>query len=139
MEQLQHFFRERGVRLTEPRREIYRLLNEHEQPLTIAELLKMSRIAERTSVYRTLELFSKIGLVEAVQIKGKIRYELAEPFKPHHHHIVCTSCGALVPLDSGRLEKVIRHLADSSRYELTSHHVELQGRCQNCVKTTTPT
>lgn len=132
MEQLERFSREHSIRLTEPRREVYSILNEKEQPLTMGELLKLSRISERTSVYRTLELFEKYGIVEALHLKGKIRYELAEPFKPHHHHLVCTSCGELIPLDNSKLEKLIRHLGDEHHYTLTAHHVELQGLCRQC-------
>jgi Fur family ferric uptake transcriptional regulator len=67
-----------------------------------------------------------------MQIKGKQRYELAEPFKSHHHHLVCTSCGALVPIDQPKLERLVQHIANDHGYNLTSHHVELQGVCNAC-------
>lgn len=132
MEQFEQLIRERGIRLTEPRREVFSILNQHDQPLTIGELLKLSKIAERTSVYRTLELFQKHGIVEVVQVKYKQRYELTEPFKPHHHHLVCVRCGELIPLDQPKLERVISRIADSLHYQLTAHHVELQGICRAC-------
>lgn len=132
MNQLEQFFKEKSIRLTDPRREVYDILNSKEQPLTISEILKLSRISERTSIYRTLELFTSLGIIEALQLKGKIRYELAEPFKPHHHHLVCVACGELIPLDNTKLEKTIQHLADGHRYTLTAHHVELQGICHGC-------
>lgn len=134
MEQFEQFFKDRGIRLTEPRRELFAILNERDQPLTINELLKFSKIAERTSVYRTLELFQKHGIVEVVQVKYKQRFELAEPFKPHHHHLVCVRCGELLPLDQPKLEKIISRIAEGHHYQLTSHHVELQGLCKGCQK-----
>ncbi len=132
MEQFENYLREREVRLTEPRREIFKILDEHDQPLTIRELLHYSQIAERTSVYRTLSLFIELGLVEVMQIKGKQRYELAEPFKSHHHHLVCTQCGTLVPIDQPKLERLVQHIASAHKYQLTAHHVELQGICRTC-------
>ena len=132
MEQIEQFFKDRGLRLTEPRREVFTILNERDQPLTMSELLKLSRIAERTSVYRTLELFEIHGVIKMVQLKGKQRYELAEPFKPHHHHLVCTRCGELVSIDQQKLEKIISRIADAHHYQLTAHHVELQGLCRDC-------
>jgi Fur family ferric uptake transcriptional regulator len=134
MEQFESFFRDRGIRLTEPRREVFSILNEHEQPLTISELLKFSKIAERTSVYRTLDLFVRHGIVQMLQLKGKQRFELAEPFKAHHHHLVCTRCGELIQIDQQKLERIISRIADSHRYQLTSHHVELQGLCRDCQR-----
>lgn len=132
MDQLKQFLKDKNIRLTEPRRELFQLLNSAERPLTTSELLKLSCLAERTSVYRTLELFESIGIVEVLQIKGKLRYELKEPFKPHHHHLVCTCCGELLPLDNDKLERIIHALASSHGYRLTSHHVELQGLCKAC-------
>lgn len=132
MEQLEKHLKEQGVRLTEPRREIFKILNEHDQPLTIQEILRLSQFSERTSVYRTLNLFEELKLVEKMQLKGKQRYELNEPFKSHHHHLVCTKCGALVAIDQPKLERLVQHIAGSHRYKLTSHHVELQGICHDC-------
>lgn len=132
MEQFEDFIKNSGVRLTEPRRELFSILYKHEQPLTVGEIIKQSQIAERTSVYRSLELFTKLGLINKIHLKGRERYELLEPFKPHHHHLVCVLCGELLPLDNPKLEKIIRHLADSHNYEPVSHHVELQGICKEC-------
>lgn len=134
MEQFENYLKDRGIRLTEPRREIFKILDEHDQPLTISEVLRHSHIAERTSVYRTLNLFVEQSIAEILQIKGRQRYELAEPFKSHHHHLVCNQCGALVSIDQPKLERLVQHIASSHRYTLTSHHVELQGICRGCQK-----
>lgn len=132
MEQFENYLREHDIRLTEPRREVFKILNEHDQPLTTSEILRYSQISERTSVYRTLSLFARHGITEILHIKGRERHELAEPFKAHHHHLVCTECGALESLDSDKLEKIIHRLADGHDYKLSAHHVELQGLCPNC-------
>ncbi|NCU30956.1 transcriptional repressor [Candidatus Saccharibacteria bacterium] len=134
MEQFETYLREHGVRLTEPRREIFKILNEYDQPLTIKEILRYSQISERTSVYRALSLFVELEITEVLQIKGKQRYELAEPFKSHHHHLVCIRCGALVPINQPKLERLVQHIASDQHYQLTSHHVELQGICSTCQK-----
>ncbi len=133
MERLEAFFRDHGLRLTEPRRDVFSILNGRQQPLTLQEILRASKFAERTSVYRTLQLFTKLGIVEIVQVGFKQRYELAEPFREHHHHLVCIKCGELVDLErTPRLEKLINKLASAHDYELTAHHIELQGICKSC-------
>ena len=132
MEQFEQLIRERGIRLTEPRREVFSILNQHDQPLTIGELLKLSKIAERTSVYRTLNLFATLGIIETITSGWKSRYELAGPFKPHHHHLHCTACRQLIQLDIPILEETIKSFADSHEYMLTGHHIELTGLCKKC-------
>ena len=132
MEHLEKFFNENKLRLTEPRRDVFRILEARDQPLTLGEIIKSSQFAERTSVYRTLQLFTKLGIVDLVQVGWKQRYELADPFKPHHHHLVCVKCGELVDLDSSKLEKLVNKLAGAHNYTLTAHHVELQGICNKC-------
>ena len=132
MEQLEKIFRDKQLRLTEPRKDVFKVLDERDQPMTIGEIIKESHIAERTSVYRTLQLFTKLGIVDIIQVGWKQRYELAEPFKAHHHHLICVKCGALVKIDLPKLEKIINKIGDSYNYELVGHHVELQGICKDC-------
>lgn len=132
MEQLERIFRDKQLRLTEPRKDVFKVLDERDQPMTIGEIIKESHIAERTSVYRTLQLFTKLGIVDIIQVGWKQRYELAEPFKAHHHHLICIKCGALVKIDQPKLEKLIGKIGDSYGYELVGHHVELQGICKEC-------
>ncbi len=136
MERLEELFRANELRLTEPRRDIFRILETRDQPLTLGEIIKTSQFAERTSVYRTLQLFTKLGIVDMIQVGFKQRYELAEPFKAHHHHLICVKCGELIDLErTPRLEKLVSKLASAHNYELTAHHVELQGICNNCRAT----
>jgi Fur family ferric uptake transcriptional regulator len=132
MEQLEKIFRDKQLRLTEPRKDVFKVLDDRDQPMTIGEIIKESHIAERTIVYRTLQLFTKLGIVDIIQVGWKQRYELAEPFKAHHHHLICVKCGALVKIDLPKLEKIINKIGDSYNYELVGHHVELQGICKDC-------
>ncbi len=78
------------------------------------------------TVYRTLDLLSEIGAVRRLELGDGPRYELAED---HHHHLVCESCGDVrefeeCPLELGRLGDV--------GFEVSSHSVEIYGRCAVC-------
>ena len=135
MEQLETLFQQENLRLTEPRKDVFTILENSDTPLRIGEVVHQSQMAERTSVYRTLQLFVKLGIVDIVQVGFKQRYELAEPFKAHHHHLVCVQCGTLVDLHhTPKLEKLIERIAESHHFTLTAHHVELQGICTSCQK-----
>ena len=84
-----------------------------------------------STVYRTLELLKRLGLVIETDLGGgRVRYHPAD--KGHHHHLVCQECGAIIDLDEStlsRLEDVLLH-----RYNFLAQlrHVAIFGRCANC-------
>ena len=121
-----------GSRLTEPRRQVFEALQGADKPLFIGQIIKLCPKIDRVSVYRTLELFSEISIIKVLPVGFKTSYELAEPFKEHHHHIHCKVCHKIVPIQSDSLEDLIVKIADRHNFVLSDHHVELWGTCQNC-------
>jgi len=132
MEQLEQLFRSNHLRLTNPRRSVFRVLERAHAPLFIHDIIKSSGGGDRTSVYRTLEIFVRLGIIEIVPTGWKQRYELSDLFRPHHHHLDCMRCGELISIDTPKLETSIRSIARDHGYQLTSHHVELHGVCKKC-------
>ncbi len=89
--------------------------------------------ADRASVYRSVALFEQLGIVQRVQIGWKYQLELSDNYNPHHHHIHCIDCGKLSALpEETQLEEMIKKIARRAGYSLTSHQLELTGRCQEC-------
>ncbi|MGA0122072.1 MAG: transcriptional repressor, partial [Gaiellales bacterium] len=85
------------------------------------------------SVYRTLELLHERGLVTRVDTgDGVARYEPALPGGEHHHHIVCTRCGAVEPFEDDALEAAIHAIGARVDFEVTGHDVALRGLCRAC-------
>lgn len=82
------------------------------------------------TVYRTLKLLMKLGLVIQMDIRAgrKSRFKLAD--EPHHHHLICLKCGIAVCLDYCPLAEK-KELADC---EIVSHTFELYGYCKKCRK-----
>ncbi len=132
MEQLEKLLWVSGNRLTKARRQVFGVLEKAERPLSLQEILGRVGAIDRTSVYRTLELFAGLSIIEIVHVGWKKRYELASPFKPHHHHLQCIHCEQLIALDNSELEHTIDRLAAAYGYELTAHHIELSGVCPAC-------
>jgi len=87
---------------------------------------------DRATVYRTIELFEKLGIVNRIWHGFKHQIELSEIFTPHHHHAVCQNCGSTVDVTSPELESTLAHLAKEQHFLAISHSVELIGYCQNC-------
>jgi Fur family ferric uptake transcriptional regulator len=85
------------------------------------------------SVYRTLELLHDQGLVTRVDTgDGVARFEPALPGGEHHHHVVCTRCGAVEPFEDEALEAAIQTIGARVDFEVTGHDVALRGRCRAC-------
>lgn len=132
MEHLQTLLRKENIRVTSPRKAVFETLLKSHAPLSIREIADRTPTVERTSIYRCLDLFEKLGIIDIIHTGWKKRYELTGPFKPHHHHIQCTNCHQLTELDSSELEQLITRLSSELGYQTTSHHFEVQGLCRNC-------
>jgi len=84
-----------------------------------------------STVYRTLELLKRLGLIIETDLGGgRVRYHPVE--KGHHHHLVCENCGAIISIDEStlaRLKDVLLH-----RYNFSAHlsHLAIFGRCARC-------
>lgn len=132
MEQLETLLRTSGNRLTTPRQKVFVALQQAAHPVSLQQLSLQCREVDRTSIYRTLELYEQLHIIEIVHVGWKKRYELADPFKPHHHHLQCTSCHKLIAIDTPELEQLIDTIAEQHSYTITGHHFELQGLCPAC-------
>lgn len=91
------------------------------------------RRVARASIYRILELLSERGLVVRLELgDGQARYELVDPGGEHHHHLLCDSCGQLVPFHDGDLERSIDRLSRRLGFLTHDHDVVLRGDCSAC-------
>jgi Fur family transcriptional regulator, ferric uptake regulator len=130
----------KGLRLTAPRRAVIDVLVERGAPLTVADIhgrLRKARI-NLVSVYRTLRLLMDLGLVRlADEFRGTQRFELAEVYTGHHHHLVCQRCGQVEDIDGCWLEEKMletlnRRLRRTRRFRVTAHDLKLYGLCRGC-------
>lgn len=135
-----HLLARRGHRLTEPRRAVLEVLAERQAPLSVADI--HDRLGPRrvnlVSVYRTVHLLLKLAVIRATDSpRGGQRYELAEEFTGHHHHLICQGCGLIEDLEGCllrndalvRLNRRVRHLR---QFRVTEHELRLLGLCRNC-------
>ncbi len=86
-----------------------------------------------STVYRTLELLKRLGLVTETDLGGgRVRYHPAE--KGHHHHLVCRECGTVIDLDGLLLAPLKDALLREHRFIADLRHLAIVGRCVNCSK-----
>lgn len=132
---LESILRDAGQSVTKPRRAVFDTLSHADEPLKNGDIARRTPSVDRASVYRTLELFTKLGITSTT-IRGWTPFtELAEPFKPHHHHMICDQCGRVEEIASDTLEDVLTLVANRHEFTLKAHTVELSGICITCKDT----
>lgn len=93
-----------------------------------------------TSVYRTLELLDRMGLLHKIRIgDGQIRYELKQQDQDdHHHHLICTRCGKIIDYtdfvdeELELIKKTEASVALRHGFQIQDHKIEFYGICGSC-------
>ena len=84
------------------------------------------------TIYRTVGLFKKLGLVTQVQIGDRPHYELTDP-DGAHHHMVCNVCGQAFDLSPGYLEGFGDSLVREFSFKPDLSHFTVAGVCAGCA------
>ena len=121
---------EKGLRITEQRRVIARVLSESEDHPDVEALhARASAIDPGISiatVYRTVRLFEEAGVVEKHDFgDGRSRYE--EAGDDHHDHLIDTKSGEVIEFADEELETLQRRIAEKLGFRLVDHRMELYG------------
>lgn len=90
-----------------------------------------------TTVYRTLQALAEAHLVDVLNSpSGETLYRKCHS-QSHHHHLVCTVCGATVEILAEPVEKWAKEAAEQNGYLSTGHTAEVFGICPRCRLETT--
>jgi Fur family transcriptional regulator, ferric uptake regulator len=103
-----------------------------QEPLSMHQLVEQARGIDRASVYRTVELFESLGILQRLNTGWKYKLELSDKFSDHHHHLTCTQCGRTTSMNESELEQLITNLAATHHFKPSAHQIEIQGLCRNC-------
>ena len=122
--------KEKGVRLTDQRKLIAKVMSESESHPDVDELhKKVSKFDSKISiatVYRTVKLFEEAGIVAKHDFKGsKSRYEQAP--EEHHDHLIDVNSGEITEFVNEEIEKLQKQVAEKLGYRLVDHRLELYG------------
>ena len=120
----------KGVRLTDQRRLVAKIMSESVDHPDVDELHKrVSKLDSKISiatVYRTVKLFEESGIVEKHDFKGnKARYEKS-PTEPHDH-LIDINTGAIIEFVNKEIEDLQEQVAKKLGYKLVDHKLELYG------------
>lgn len=117
--------------ITKPRLAVFEALLGQE-PMSMHQLAEKVREADRASVYRAVDLFERLGIVQRLNTGWKYKLELSDKFADHHHHLTCVNCGRTIAMNEAELEETISRLAARHRFRPTAHQIEIQGLCEHC-------
>lgn len=127
---LEALCQERGLRITEQRRVIARVISDSEDHPDVEELYtRASAVDPKISiatVYRTVRLFEEAGILDRHDFgDGRARYE-AVP-EAHHDHLIDVETGKVVEFVDPELEALQKQIAEKLGFRLVDHRMELYG------------
>ncbi|HEX8215824.1 MAG TPA: Fur family transcriptional regulator [Allosphingosinicella sp.] len=121
---------DKGLRITEQRRIIARVLSEAEDHPDVEALHKRASAIDPgisiATVYRTVRLFEEAGILERHDFgDGRARYEAAA--EAHHDHLIDVETGRVIEFVDDELETLQRRIAERLGFRLVDHRMELYG------------
>ncbi len=122
---------EKGMKMTEQRRVIARVLSDSTDHPDVEDVYKRaSEIDPKISiatVYRTLRLFDIANIIDRHDFgDGRARYEVAAEGS-HHHHLIDMKTGHVLEFENEELESIKRRIARELGYKLVGERLELYG------------
>lgn len=121
---------EKGLRITEQRRIIARVLSDSEDHPNVEQLHGRASAVDPSisiaTVYRSVRLFEEAGVLDRHEFgDGRSRYEPAPD--THHDHLIDVETGAVLEFVDPELEQLQRRIAEKLGFRLVDHRLELYG------------
>jgi Fur family ferric uptake transcriptional regulator len=141
LEQIFELLKQYDLRVTPQRKAILEILyncrGHHLETENIYQLLSIDpdkkRKAGLATVYRTMEMFEKVGLVSRLSMEDSpSRYELVLPQEISHHHLICLKCGRVQELDDVLTEEFKQIVLESKDFMVTEKPIKIFGYCGGC-------
>ncbi|MEM7597262.1 MAG: Fur family transcriptional regulator [Pseudomonadota bacterium] len=120
----------KGLRMTDQRRTIAKVLEEAEDHPDVEELYARASAVDPhisiATVYRTVKLFEEAGILDKLEFgDGRARYEDAE--RDHHDHLIDLQSGEVIEFVDAEIEALQDKIARKLGYKLKGHKLELYG------------
>ncbi len=135
---LQSELRSRGIRLTKQRRVVVQVMETASRHMDAGEILDVAQKIDsnitRVTVYRTLELLKKLGLIDELDLlhlRGHRHYY--ESHGPRDHiHVACIHCGKVREFESDLYEELKQQISRDCGIEISISRTEVGGICNDC-------
>ena len=130
MSRIEKLCNEKGLRMTDQRRVIARVLSDATDHPDAEELYRRAATLDPhisiATVYRTVKLFEDAGILERHDFRdGRSRYE--EVPDSHHDHLIDVKSGKVIEFRNEDIERLQKRVAEELGFELVDHRLELYG------------
>lgn len=129
--------RSSGYRITTQRMNILDALIELGEHCTLGKIYAVAKAkdpsVDRSTIYRNLELFNRLGIVISSDIGiGENVYEIAIP--ESHHHLICIKCNKRIELPHYEIQPLFADIGKQYGFSITLNHIVIFGICKECSK-----
>ncbi len=132
---LLEILQEKGYRLTPPRMIVLEAVEASDDHISADEIYRQTLIKypymNISTVYRTLELLTELGLASETDFGGE-RLCYHPLGKSHHHHLVCWKCGKVQDIDVSVFHQLQDDLRTRYGFDAELEHIALFGICAAC-------
>ncbi|MBE7218715.1 MAG: transcriptional repressor [Caulobacteraceae bacterium] len=130
MNRIEQLCADKGMRMTDQRRVVARVLGQATDHPDVEELYRRAHEVDPNisiaTVYRTVRLFEEAGIISRHDFKdGRSRYE--EATETHHDHLIDMKSGEVVEFMDDEIERLQEAIAQRLGYKLVAHRLELYG------------
>lgn len=138
MKTFREFLLPQGLKLTREResllREIFATHYHFEADELLFRLKEKNVKISRATIYRTLDLLVKSGLVRRIHLgEDHYHYERVRG-NSHHDHLICTTCGRVIEFHDNELEARQLEVCRRKRFTATFHNLQILGICHECTE-----
>ena len=124
-----------GMRVTSQRALLLELIRQGQGHLDADELYRRAREKQPrlslSTVYRTLQLLKRLGLVEELHFdEDHHHYEVKPPAE--HHHLVCLGCGKVVEFHNPLSRYIKKNVPEAKGFEIIDTELRMTGYCPGC-------
>lgn len=88
------------------------------------------------TVYRTLELFTELGILKKLDFEdGRFRYEINDHKLSHsHYHLICLKCGKVIEFSYDSLDKIQNKIKKENGFTIVDYNLKFYGYCKDCAE-----
>ena len=130
--------KEKGLKVTNQRLLVLQVLAENkDRHLTAEDIYELVKEdypeIGLATIYRTVQLLLEMQLVDRINLDdGCVRYEIGETLdgtgKHHHHHLICKTCGKVLPFKDDLLDELERHIEEETGFHVLDHELKVSAK-----------
>ena len=124
-----------GMRVTHQRALIMEIIRKGRGHLDADEIYRRAREKESrlslSTVYRTLQMLKKLGLVEELHFVEEHHHYEVKP-SAEHHHLVCLGCGRVIEFYYPLSRYLRKKVPEAKDFDITETEIRMTGYCAKC-------